>query len=99
MPLPRPGAARDAGKAGPLVLLTLVLGLSLVWSIAAQQTGRIATTVDALLAEASFFNGRQVAFRSGVVQDRGGVRLAVTDPAAAAPATGAPRVHPVFVYW
>ena len=83
----------------PLVVVTLILGASLVCSIAAQQPGRVATTVEGLLAEPSFFHGRQVAFRSGVVQERGGVRLAVSDPTAPAAATGAPRVHPVFVYW
>jgi len=83
----------------PLVVVTLILGASLVWSVAAQQTGRVATSVEAMLAEPSFFHGRQVAFRSGVVQERAGTRLAVTDTTAPAAATGTPRVHPVFVYW
>jgi len=83
----------------PLVVITLILGASLAWSVAAQQSGRTATTVEALLAEPSFFHGRQVAFRSAVVQERGGTRLAVTDTTAPATTTAAPRVHPVFVYW
>ena len=84
----------------PLVVLTLIAGASLAWSVAAQQSGRVATTVQALLAEPAFFHGRQVAFRSALVQERGGTRLAVTDsttPAAAT--TAAPRAYPVFVYW
>ncbi|MEO7276246.1 MAG: Ig-like domain-containing protein [Vicinamibacterales bacterium] len=80
-----------------LAVATLILGASLAWSVAAQQSGRVATTVDGLLAEPSFFHGRQVAFRSAVVQERSGARLAVAD--AATTTAGAPRVHPVFVYW
>jgi len=83
----------------PIVVVTLILGASLAWSVAAQQSGRVATTVEALLAEPSFFHGRQVAFRSGFVQERGGTRLAVTDTTAPATTTAPPRVHPVFVYW
>ena len=69
----------------PLVVLTLIAGASLAWSVAAQPSGRVATTVEALLAEPVFFHGRQMAFRSAVVQERGGTRLAVTD--STAPAT------------
>src|SRR6478735_1812358 len=83
----------------PLVAASLLAAASLLWTVAAQQQGRVAATVEAMLAEPGFFHGRQVAFRSAVVQDRGGTRLAVTDAAAPAAATGAPRVHPVFVFW
>ena len=41
-----------------------------------------------------------MAFRSALVQERGGTRLAVTDSTAPAAATTAPpRAYPVFVYW
>ena len=84
----------------PLVVLTLIAGASLAWSVAAQQSGRVATTVQALLAEPAFFHGRQVALRSALVQERGGTRLAATDSTAPAAATTAPpRAYPVFVYW
>jgi hypothetical protein len=82
-----------------LVAAALLVAASLLWTVAAQQQGRVAATVEAMLAEPGFFHGRQVAFRAGVVQDRGGTRLAVTDTAAPATTTAAPRVHPVFVFW
>jgi hypothetical protein len=74
----------------------LVAALLSVWPAAAQAPARVATSIEAMLAEPVFFHGRQVALRGAVAQDRNVTRLAVGE---AASATGAPKTHPVFVFW
>jgi hypothetical protein len=72
-----------------------VFGACIESPLRAQATGRLATSVEAVLADPVFFHGRQIAVRAATVQDRNLTRLVVGDAAAA----GAPRTHPVFVFW
>jgi hypothetical protein len=73
-----------------------VLGIGCDWPLRAQAPGRVATSIEAVLADAVFFHGRQIAVRATTAQDRGVTRVVVGD-ATAAP--GAPKLHPVFVFW
>jgi Bacterial Ig-like domain len=64
--------------------------------LGAQSAARLATTIEAVLADTIFFHGRQIAVRGATAEERGVTRLVVGGAAAA---TGAPRLHPVFVFW
>ena len=79
----------------PLVGTALLLG-AVAWPGGAQTTSRIATTVEAVLANPVFFHGRPIAIRAGTAQDRAVTRVIAGDPASA---TAAPPLHPVFVFW
>ena len=79
----------------PLIVTSLLGGL-LAGNGVAQTTARLATTVDAVLANPVFFHGRQIAVRAATVQDRALTRVIAGDPASA---TAAPPLHPLFVFW
>jgi hypothetical protein len=79
----------------PLVVTGLLVG-GLPGPGGAQTTTRLATSVDALLANPVFFHGRQIAILAGTAQDRAVTRVIAGDPAAAA---AAPPMHPLFVFW
>jgi Bacterial Ig-like domain len=81
--------------AAAVVTVVIMIGVCVARPIRAQTSGRIATTVEAALAEPVFFHGRQIAFRGAAMEDRGVTRLVVGGPAAA----DKPRFHPVFVFW
>jgi hypothetical protein len=74
----------------------LVAGVCLALPAGAQTPARVATTVEAMLAEPVFFHGRQVAVRAGATEERGVTRLVAP---AAAGTTATPRPYPVFVFW
>jgi len=60
-----------------------------------QTPGRVATTIEAAIAEPVFFHGRQIAIRAATIQDRSGTRVVVGNSAAG----DKPKLHPVFVFW
>ena len=80
-----------------VVAAAAAVGFSLALPLHAQAPGRVATTVEAMLADPVFFHGRQVVIRGATVQDRNVTRLAVGGDAPSG--TGTPRTHPVFVFW
>ena len=47
-----------------------------------QTPGRVATTIEAAIAEPVFFHGRQIAIRAATIQDRSGTRVVVGNSAA-----------------
>ena len=77
------------------VVITATLTALIVAPAHSQTPGRIATTIDAAIAEPVFFHGRQIAIRASTIQDRGGTRVVVGDSIS----TDKPKVHPVFVFW
>jgi hypothetical protein len=85
-------------KQSRLAVVVVLAGIAgcVAWPAGAQHTSRIATTIEAVLANPVFFHGRQIAIRGGTAQDRGVTRVLAGDPSAR---TDPPPVHPVFVFW
>jgi hypothetical protein len=75
----------------------VLVAAALVLPVLAQTPGRVATTIEAALADPVFFHGRQVAIRAAVAEDRSLTRVVVGGAAAAT--AGPPKFHPVFVFW
>jgi hypothetical protein len=78
-----------------IAVVAAVVGACAPWPAQAQTTGRVATTIEAAIAEPVFFHGRQIAIRAATVQDRAGTRIVVGDLSG----SDKPTVHPVFVFW
>jgi hypothetical protein len=78
------------------VVVLGVIACWVAWPARAQNTSRLATTIEAVLANPVFFHGRQIAVRGGTAQDAVLTRVLAGDPAAT---TDRPAVHPVFVFW
>jgi hypothetical protein len=82
-------------RLGVVAFVAAIVGACIAWPIRAQTTGRIATTVEAAVAEPVFFHGRQIAVRAATIQDRAGTRVVVGSSAP----SDKPKLHPVFVFW
>jgi Bacterial Ig-like domain len=82
-------------KVAVAAFVVAIVGAGIGSPIRAQTTGRIATTIEAAIAEPVFFHGRQIAIRAATVQDRGGTRIVAGSPGP----TDKPKLHPVFVFW
>ena len=77
-----------------LALVALV-GACIAPTVHAQTPGRVATSIEAAIAEPVFFHGRQIAIRAATTQDRSGTRIVVGN----SDSSDKPKLHPVFVFW
>ena len=75
--------------------LAVLIGACIASPPHAQTPGRVATTIEAAIAEPVFFHGRQIAIRAATVQDRAGTRIVV----GTSDSGDKPKLHPVFVFW
>jgi hypothetical protein len=82
-------------KVVPVALVAALVCACIPTPAGGQTAGRVATTIEAAIADAVFFHGRQIAIRAATVQERAGTRVVVGDLSG----SDKPKVHPVFVFW
>jgi hypothetical protein len=90
-----PGGPRSTPARSFALALVALIGAFIASPVHAQTTGRVATTIEAAIAEPVFFHGRQIAIRAATIQDRAGTRIVVGNSASG----DKPKLHPVFVFW
>ncbi len=91
----RPRVGDASSRLARSFALELALAVCIASPVHGQTPGRVATTIEAALAEPVFFHGRQIAIRAATIQDRSDTRVVVGNSAAG----DKPKLHPVFVFW